>query len=148
MPHLKEKQRKSNEFAPNFLWNAWKAGDCANYNRYIAEACLCACATLMQIRRSCFRKKRNEIRLMGRVASTTALMNCQTSECPRFVLLLIIYCWSDFRIINVLVLPTNQKPLLQRTQVTRSALSPFTSLENCPVSSRFRTDLLYTFNCV
>jgi len=60
----------------------------------------------------------------------------QASECPRYVLLIILL--SDFRIINVLVLPTNQKPLLQWIQVTRCALSPFTSFENRPAQSRFQ----------
>lgn len=81
------------------------------------------------------KKKRNEIRPSNEVWQIAAIStNCQTSECLRFVTVTNHILLSDFRIINVLVLPTNQKPLPQRTQVTRSALSPFTSLKSCLVT--------------
>lgn len=74
--------------------------------------------------------------------------NRQISECSRCVLLIILL--SDFRIINVLVLPTNQKPLLQGTQVTRSALSPLNVLWelSSPVASFVRVQLYSVFGIV
>lgn len=121
------------ELTRNSLWcmKSWRLRELG-----IRRSVFCAlCNFECECSRLCFEIKRDETRLSKQAVIST-FMSYQTSECSRYVLLIILL--SDFRIINVLVLPTNQKPLLQWIHVTRCALSPFTSFENCSVWSQFQ----------